>query len=44
MVVKALQALVEEGAMDRSVLADALARYDLEDVNAGASGAQGGDA
>ncbi|WP_067780516.1 pyruvate dehydrogenase (acetyl-transferring), homodimeric type [Actinomyces vulturis] len=43
-VVKALGGLVKDGAMDHSVLADAIARYDLENVNAGKSGAQGGDA
>ena len=39
--VKALQALVEQGKLDRSVLAKALERYDLENVNAGTSGGQG---
>ena len=43
-VVKALQALAEEGALDRSVVAQAVRRYDLRNVHAGASGAQGGDA
>ena len=43
-VVKALQALAEEGVLDRSVVAQAVRRYDLRNVHAGASGAQGGDA
>ena len=43
-VVKALQALTEEGVLDRSVVAQAVRRYDLRNVHAGASGAQGGDA
>lgn len=42
-VVKALQALVEEGRLDRGVLTEALGRYQLEDVNAGTSGSQGGE-
>ena len=43
-VVKALQALAEEGVLDRSVVVQAVRRYDLRNVHAGASGAQGGDA
>ena len=43
-VVKALRALVEQGALDRSVLAEAVGRYDLHNVNAGTSGGQGGEA
>ncbi|MDO5065454.1 MAG: pyruvate dehydrogenase (acetyl-transferring), homodimeric type [Actinomyces bowdenii] len=43
-VVKALQALAEQGVMDRSVVAEAVARYDLSNVNAGTSGGQGGEA
>ena len=42
-VVRALQALVEQGRLDRSVLAQAVARYDLTNVNAGPSGSQGGE-
>ncbi len=42
-VVKALQALVEEGRLDRGVLTEALGRYQLEDINAGTSGSQGGE-
>ena len=42
-VVRALQALVEQGRLDRSVLAQAVARYDLTNVNAGTSGSQGGE-
>ena len=42
-VVRALQALVEQGRLDRSVLAQAIARYDLTNVNAGTSGSQGGE-
>ena len=42
-VVRALQALVEQGRLDHSVLAQAVARYDLTNVNAGASGSQGGE-
>ena len=42
-VVRALQALVEQGRLDRSVLAEAVARYDLSNVNAGTSGSQGGE-
>ena len=42
-VVRALQALVEQGRLDRSVLAQAVARYDLTNVNAGSSGSQGGE-
>jgi len=43
-VVKALQALAEQGQVDRSAVAQAIARYRLEDVSAGRSGAQGGEA
>jgi len=42
-VVRALQALVEQGRLDHSVLAQAIARYDLTNVNAGTSGSQGGE-
>lgn len=43
-VVKALQALANRGQLDRSVVAQAIERYQLLNVNAGASGQQGGDA
>jgi len=43
-VVKALTALADQGQVDRSVLRQAIERYDLRNVNAGSSGAQGGDA
>ncbi|MDO4242590.1 MAG: pyruvate dehydrogenase (acetyl-transferring), homodimeric type [Actinomyces sp.] len=43
-VVKSLQALAEEGRVDRGVLREALDRYRLLDVRAGRSGVQGGDA
>ncbi|VEG25753.1 pyruvate dehydrogenase (acetyl-transferring), homodimeric type [Actinomyces howellii] len=42
-VVKTLQALAEEGRVERGVLREALDRYRLTDVHAGSSGAQGGD-
>ena len=44
MVVRALQLLAEEGAVDKSAPADALKKYDLNNVNAGTSGDAGGDA
>ena len=43
-VVKALQALADQGRVDRPVLQLAVDRYELTNVNAGASGAQGGEA
>ena len=43
-VVKALQALAQQGKLDREVVAQAIERYNLEDVNAGSSGSQGGEA
>lgn len=43
-VVKALQALADEGKLGRDVVAQAIARYDLTNVNAGTSGSDGGDA
>jgi len=42
-VVKALQALADDGRLSRAVLQHAVDRYDLGNVNAGVSGAQGGD-
>ena len=42
-VVKALQALADDGMLSRSVLQHAVDRYDLSNVNAGRSGAQGGE-
>lgn len=44
MVVRALQGLADAGAIDRSVVKDAIAKYDLFNVNAGSSGSAGGDA
>ncbi|WP_156759737.1 pyruvate dehydrogenase (acetyl-transferring), homodimeric type [Microbacterium karelineae] len=44
MTVKALQMLAEQGKVDRSVLAQAIEKYRLHDVNAGTSGNEGGDA
>ncbi|MGO2684785.1 MAG: pyruvate dehydrogenase (acetyl-transferring), homodimeric type [Microbacterium sp.] len=43
MVVRALQALADKGAIDRSVIAQAIAKYDLHNVNAGTSGNAGGE-
>ena len=43
-VIRALQGLVEEGKMDRSVLQQAIDKYDLSNPNAGHSGGEGGDA
>ena len=43
-VVKALQALADEGKLGRDVVAQAIARYDLTNVNAGTSGSDGGEA
>lgn len=43
-VLRALQGLVEEGKMDRSVLQQAIDKYDLFNPNAGRSGGEGGDA
>ncbi|EPD29385.1 pyruvate dehydrogenase (acetyl-transferring), homodimeric type [Gleimia europaea ACS-120-V-Col10b] len=43
-VIRALQGLVEEGQMDRSVLQQAIDKYDLSNPNAGHSGGEGGDA
>ncbi|MFT3799145.1 pyruvate dehydrogenase (acetyl-transferring), homodimeric type [Microbacterium sp.] len=42
-VVRALQALAEEGAVDRSLSAQAIEKYRLHDVNAGSSGNAGGE-
>ncbi|MDO5080334.1 pyruvate dehydrogenase (acetyl-transferring), homodimeric type [Buchananella hordeovulneris] len=43
-VVKALQALVAQGALPASVVREAMDKYDLLNVNAGTSGSTGGDA
>ncbi|MDT3767899.1 pyruvate dehydrogenase (acetyl-transferring), homodimeric type [Gleimia hominis] len=43
-VVRALQGLADEGSIDRSVVAQAIEKYDLTNVNAGSSGSAGGDA
>jgi pyruvate dehydrogenase E1 component len=44
MAVKALQMLADQGKVDRSVVAQAIEKYRLHDVNAGTSGNEGGDA
>ena len=36
--------LAEQGKIDRSVVAQAIEKYRLHDVNAGTSGSGGGDA
>jgi pyruvate dehydrogenase E1 component len=43
-VVRVLEQLVEQGKIDPSVPAQAIEKYRLHDVNAGTSGATGGDA
>jgi pyruvate dehydrogenase subunit E1 len=43
-VTKALEALAKQGQVDRSLVSQAIDRYDLLNVRAGNSGAQGGDA
>jgi pyruvate dehydrogenase E1 component len=43
MVVRTLQALADEGAVDRSLSAQAIERYRLHDVTAGTSGNAGGE-
>jgi pyruvate dehydrogenase E1 component len=43
MVVRTLEALVERGEIDASVPAAAIAKYQLHDVAAGASGNAGGE-
>ncbi|SDH24922.1 pyruvate dehydrogenase (acetyl-transferring), homodimeric type [Microbacterium pygmaeum] len=43
MVVRTLQALAEEGAVDRSLAAQAIEKYRLHDVSAGTSGNAGGE-
>jgi pyruvate dehydrogenase E1 component len=43
MVVRALQALADQGRIDRSVVGQAIAKYDLYNVNAGTSGNAGGE-
>jgi len=42
-VVRTLQALAEDGRVDRSVAAEAIRKYDLHNVNAGTSGNAGGE-
>ncbi|MBP2435623.1 pyruvate dehydrogenase (acetyl-transferring), homodimeric type [Microbacterium amylolyticum] len=44
MVVKALQMLADQGKVERSLVAQAIEKYRLHDVNAGTSGNAGGDA
>ncbi|MEV4738525.1 MULTISPECIES: pyruvate dehydrogenase (acetyl-transferring), homodimeric type [unclassified Microbacterium] len=43
LVVRTLQALAEEGTVDRSLAAQAIEKYRLHDVNAGTSGNAGGE-
>ncbi|REJ05623.1 pyruvate dehydrogenase (acetyl-transferring), homodimeric type [Microbacterium bovistercoris] len=43
MVVRTLQALADEGKVERSIIAQAIAKYDLYNVNAGTSGNAGGE-
>ncbi|MEW1961834.1 pyruvate dehydrogenase (acetyl-transferring), homodimeric type [Microbacterium sp. NPDC077644] len=43
MVVRALQGLADQGKVDRSVIAQAIVKYDLHNVNAGTSGNAGGE-
>jgi pyruvate dehydrogenase E1 component len=43
MVVKTLQQLAKQGKIDRSVVAQAVEKYRLLDVNAGTTGSAGGD-
>ncbi|WP_406250144.1 pyruvate dehydrogenase (acetyl-transferring), homodimeric type [Microbacterium sp. M] len=43
MVVRALQGLADQGRLDRSVIAQAIEKYDLHNVNAGSSGNAGGE-
>ncbi|MCK2021573.1 pyruvate dehydrogenase (acetyl-transferring), homodimeric type [Microbacterium sp. kSW2-24] len=42
-VVRTLQSLAEDGVVDRSLAAQAIAKYSLHDVNAGTSGNAGGE-
>ncbi|MFK0400972.1 pyruvate dehydrogenase (acetyl-transferring), homodimeric type [Microbacterium sp. NPDC090225] len=42
-VVRTLQSLAEDGVVDRSLAAQAIAKYNLHDVNAGTSGNAGGE-
>lgn len=43
MVVRTLEALADRGEIDRSVVRQAIDKYDLENVHAGQSGSTGGD-
>jgi len=43
MVVRALQGLADKGQVERSVIAQAISKYDLHNVNAGTSGNAGGE-
>src|SRR5690606_28954552 len=43
MAVRTLQALADEGKVDRAVVAQAIQKYALHDVNAGTSGNAGGE-
>ena len=42
-VVRTLQALAEEGAVDRALAGQAIRKYDLHNVKAGTSGNAGGE-
>jgi pyruvate dehydrogenase E1 component len=42
-VVRTLQALAEDGAVDRTLAGQAIEKYRLHDVNAGTSGNAGGE-
>ena len=44
LVVKTLSMLADQGKIDRSVVREAIDKYDLRNVNAGQSGEIGGDA
>ena len=44
MVVRALKSLADQGKIDRSVVAEAIKKYDLLNVNAGTTGGAGGEA
>ncbi|MCT1716123.1 pyruvate dehydrogenase (acetyl-transferring), homodimeric type [Dermabacter hominis] len=44
LVVRALKSLADQGTIDRSIVKQAIDKYDLLNVNAGSSGGAGGDA
>ena len=41
---RALKSLADQGTIDRSIVKQAIDKYDLLNVNAGSSGGAGGDA